>query len=163
MSDYLQTCMIAVLTRSLVRVCVCVQITSRTVTALILLCGRSRDSRGWLWPLTLRTRKMRKTTLGRSRSAFCLCFCWSVCLSGENQSMCKDSITVVAMRAPPTLEFAWNHQYHTAILQHTACTVKNMKVSEGILATKYKYNFPVVFRAIWHRKLFFFYWKYRHS
>ena len=78
-------CLMAVLTPSLMCVClcVCVQITSRTVTALILLCGRNRDSRGWLWPLTLRTRKKRKTTLGRSRSALTLCYCLSglVCLS----------------------------------------------------------------------------------
>lgn len=65
---------------------VCVQITSRTATALILLCGRSRDSRGWLWPLILRTRKKKKTTLGRSRSAFCLCLCLSVRKGSVRQS-----------------------------------------------------------------------------
>lgn len=44
------------------------QITSLTVTALIPLSGRSRDSRGWLWHLSLRTRRKKRTTQEKWRS-----------------------------------------------------------------------------------------------
>lgn len=38
------------------------QITNLTVTALIPPSGRSRDSRGWLWHLSSRIKKRRRTT-----------------------------------------------------------------------------------------------------